>query len=505
MRHSSQRAQPPEPKLPEAETLPSVGSGAPSWQQRLSQADPSLRVHLLGIGGAGLGPIAWVLHELGVQVSGSDRQANEQTARLQKAGIPLFLEQRAENLTQMPPEQRPHLLLMSSAVGPDNPERQAAEDLGIPVVKRSQFLPALLAQRRLIAVAGSHGKSTTSAMIAQALQDAGVDAGYILGSSLEGYGNARAGSAPWFVLEADEYDHMFLGLRPTVAVITNVEWDHPDCYPTPASFRRAFAQFTDNVHREGVVISCGDDPGAEQLRLFGPSRRQWITYGLTEEVDIQAQEPVAGTNGGYRAQVCWWQAPIGELRLQVPGLHNLRNALAALAVARFCGVDAPQALASLGRFPGIARRFQLKGEAGGVTVIDDYAHHPTEIRATLAAARHRFPDRRIWAVFQPHTFSRTRQLLQEMAASLEEADQVIVTDIYPAREQDDGSVHAGQIVAASPHPAIRHIPSLEEAARHLARAVETGDVVITLGAGDGYRVGEWLLEALRDSQVAVGG
>ena len=496
MRHSSQTVQMPEPKLPEAESPLPVGSGTSAWEQRLSQADPGLRVHLLGIGGAGLGPIAWVLHELGLQVSGSDRQVNEQTARLQAAGIRVFPEQRAENLTGMAPAERPHVVLMSSAVGADNPERQAAEALGIPVVKRSQFLPALLAQRSLIAVAGSHGKSTTSAMIAQVLQDAGVDAGYILGSPLAGYGNARAGSAPWFVLEADEYDRMFLGLRPTVAVVTNVEWDHPDCYPSPASFRRAFAQFTDNVHREGVVISCGDDPGAEQLRLFGPSRRQWITYGLGDGVDIQAQEPVAGPDGGYRARVRWWQAPVGELTLQVPGLHNLRNALAALAVARFCGVDASQALTSLGRFPGIARRFQLKGEAGGVTVIDDYAHHPTEIRATLAAARRRFPDRRIWAVFQPHTFSRTRQLLQEMAQSLEDADQVIVTDIYPARETDDGSVHASQIVDASSHPAIRHIPGLEEAAHHLAQAVGPGDVVITLGAGDGYRVGEWLLEAL---------
>ena len=469
----------------------------PTWQERLAAADPTLRVHLLGIGGTGLSAIATVLMEMGVTVSGSDRQPNSHTQRLAQGGAQIFLGQQAANLVERPPGQRPDVVLISSAVGPDNPERQAAEALGLPVVKRTQFLPALLAKRQVIAIAGTHGKSTTTAMTVQILREARLDVGYIIGTVLPGYGNAAAGSSPYFVIEADEYDHMFLGLRPAIAVITNVEWDHPDCYPTPSSFRRAFMQFADQAPQDGLLISCADDPGAEEIRSYRSTHGQaWTTYGLNPGADLRAIPPTPGPDGWDVALLTWKETPAGQISLQVPGLHNLRNALAALAVAKRCGVPLAQAAASLANFQGTARRFETKGSVKGVTVYDDYAHHPTEVRATLAGARHRHGDQRIWAVVQPHTFSRTRTVLAEMARSFDDADQVIVTDIFASREQDDGSISARDLVAASPHPAIRYIGDLAQAAAVLAAEVRTGDVVITLGAGDGYKVGEMLLEQL---------
>ena len=481
----------------------SLDHTAHPWAAKLEQRDPQLHIHFIGIGGAGLSPIARVLLEMGVQVSGSDRQPNPLTIRLASQGAVVYQQQSAANLLDLPDDQRPDVVLISSAINSQNPERQAAEQLGIPVVKRTDFLPALLAGRRVLAVAGTHGKSSTTAMIVHILSRAGLAPGYIIGADLPGLGNAAAGTSPYFVIEADEYDHMFLGLDPTVAVITNVEWDHPDFYPTPASFRHSFMQFIDRVDRHGLIISCCDDEGAEQLRAYGATRGpDWITYGLDATAGLQAVDPQPLANRGYQAEVLHWGMPSGTLTLDVPGLHNVRNALAAIAAAVWCEVPITDAIHALADYRGVARRFEQKGEVAGVLIIDDYAHHPTEINATLNAARDRYPTRRIWAVFQPHTFSRTRNLLDEMAQSFAAADQVIVTDIYAAREQDDGSVSAEAIVAASPHPAIRHISGLVECAEYLGDSVQAGDVVITLGAGDSYRIGELLLAQLRDRLVS---
>jgi len=335
---------------------------------------------------------------------------------------------------------------------------------------------------------------------------AGLAPGYIIGAEMPDVGNAAAGTSPYFVIEADEYDHMFLGLTPAVAIILNVEWDHPDFYPTPASFRRAFMQFVDNVDRRGLVITCRDDEGAEQLHTYGYSRGpDWITYGLDSAADLQATElePIEG--GGYQAEIIHWGMPAGSLKLAVPGQHNVRNALAAVAAAVWCDVPISDACHALHSYQGVSRRFQKVGEAGGVLIIDDYAHHPTEIRATLAAARGRFPTRRIWAVFQPHTYSRTRNFLSEFATSFDSADQVLVTDIFAAREEDDGTIVAEDVVTASTHPAIRHVGGLVESAEFLIKWVQPNDVVIVLGAGDSYRVGELLLAQLTDRNLVEQG
>lgn len=483
--------------MPGSAPLPSSKQRAlsQSWAQRLSAGDRSLHVHLLGIGGSGLAPIATVLHEMGIQVSGSDMQMNPRAAALAAAGIQVYPQQSAENLTA-DPAIRPDVVLISSAVGAANAELQAAQAMGLPIVKRREFLEPLLAQRAVLAVSGTHGKSTTTAMIVQALHECSVDAGYIVGADLATYGNAHAGASPFFAIEADEYDHMFLGLTPHIAVVNNVEWDHPDCYPTPESFQAAFAAFTARVAAGGLVLSCADDAGAEILRAGHADGKTWLTYGLGAEAALRAVAVQVGPNGGYQAEVHWQGTPIGVLALQVPGLHNLRNALAALAVVRQCGLPDAEILAALQRYQGVGRRIEFKGEAGGVVVIDDYAHHPTEVRATLSAVRARYPGRRLWAIFQPHTFSRTRELLHGMAASFADADAVIVADIYAAREQDDGTLSANDIVAASPHPHIEHISGLAPIAEHLAQTVRPNDVVITLGAGTSYRIGEMLLALL---------
>lgn len=471
-----------------------------NWKNRLIERDPTLHIHLIGIGGAGLNPIAQILHEMGIHVSGSDREEKSTTQQLASLGVSISVPQMASNLKAT--GTYPDVVLMSSAIGPENPERQAAEKAGVPTVKRDQFLPIMLQDRVLIAVAGTHGKSTTTSMIVKVLRDAGIEAGYLIGATMPTYGSASAGSpdCPLFVLEADEYDRMFLGLLPTVAVVTNIEWDHPDCYPTAASFHQAFEEFVERVDERGLIVSCADDRGADNLRRYYTGTTDWVTYGRNPQADLEMRNLTACRERGFQAGLWWWNAPAGELVLDVPGIHNMRNALAAIYVARWCDVPIPNAIESLATFEGTTRRFEIKGEVEGVTVIDDYAHHPTEVSATLEAAHGRYPNRRIWAVFQPHTYSRTKILLQEIGQSFDAADRVLVTDIYAAREQDNGSVNSAQIVAASNHPAIEHVPAIQGAAERLASSVQAGDVVITLGAGDSYQIGEILLECLRERQ-----
>lgn len=456
------------------------------------------RVHFVGIGGAGLSAIARVLLEQGEQVSGSDLQASALTAGLESLGAKVTIGHRAENVHGA------DVVVVSSAVHADNPEVQEARRLGIPVRKRAEFLGELLAGRRVIAVAGTHGKTTTTAMIAWMLTSAGLEPGFIVGGVMANLGtNARAGRSEYFVIEADEYDRMFWGLTPWLAVVTNIELDHVDCYPTLMDLRQAYAAFLARTREDGAWLICFESRTAleaalEAERQCSGGRPQMLTYGWG------AADWHAELAGGQRFWAHWQGHSFGPIDLQVPGNHNVLNALAATAVGMHLGLEVEHIAAALGSYAGVGRRFELKGEAGGVTVIDDYAHHPTEIRATLAAARGRFPGRRIWAVFQPHTYSRTRALLAEFAQSFDDADMVIVTDIYAAREVDDGTIHASQLVDMMGSDRAQYIGALDDVRRYLVEQVAPGDVVITLGAGDGYRVGEELLAALREREVGHG-
>ena len=449
-------------------------------------------VYLVGIGGIGLSAIARVLLAQGHRVSGSDMRASAITDALAGEGITVHIGHDAGHLPV-----GADLVIVSSAVPADNPEVVAAQQRGIPVVKRAEVLGAMMAGKVGIAVAGTHGKTTITALIAFTLMRTGRDPTFIVGGVLHDlHTNARAGKGPYFVVEADEYDYTFLGLRPQIAVVTNIEMDHPDCYPTLKSMVEAFRRFLALVPPDGCAIGCGDDEGVGGLlgELEGTRR---ITYGLGGGMDWQATNIRANPSGGSDFLVRHEGRDFGRFSIRLSGIHNVQNVLAVLAVAHHLGLDQEAVRGALAEFRGTGRRFEHKGTASGVTVIDDYAHHPTQIRATLAAARTCFPQSAIWAVFQPHTYSRTKALLDEYATSFGDADHVIVTAIYPAREHDTLGVSAADLVARMSHSDARLITELGAVTDYLVAHVQPGDVVITLGAGDGYLVGEELLARCR--------
>jgi len=453
----------------------------------------SKHVHLIGIGGAGLSAIARVLLERGVEVSGSDLVMSPVAKALARDGAQVSEGHAAGNVNGA------DVVVFSSAVPEDNVEIQAARSAGIPVVGRPAFLGRLMEGQRGVAVAGTHGKTTTTAMIVSILLAAGRDPTFVVGGVLAGLEtNARAGMEPLFVIEADEYDCTFLSLAPEVAVVTNVEHDHPDCYPTFEDFREAFEEFVELVPDGGLLAVCWDDPVARQIGEQQADAKPVTFFGLEEGAAWRAEEISTNFAGGIDFLAVRNGETLGLVRLRVPGAHNGSNALAALAVTDFLGVPFRTAREALTEFRGVARRFEVKGEAGGVVVVDDYAHHPTEIRATLRAAKERFPDRRIWAVWQPHTYSRTKALLPEFAACFDDADEVIVLPIYAARETDTLGFSAERVAEAMDHHGVRAAASMEEALTWLGTEVGSGDVVLTLGAGDGDLVGEWLLEILRE-------
>ena len=452
-------------------------------------------IHFIGIGGTGLSAIARVLLEMGYSVTGSDRVISPLAVSLQEAGARIFTEHNAQNV------QGAGLVIRSSAIPDDNPEVQAALAAGLPVLKRADFLGQLLEGRTGIAIAGTHGKTTTTAMISWMLTALGQDPSYIIGSVAANLGtNAHAGKGNAFVIEADEYDYMFLGLRPAIAVITNIEHDHPDCFPTAEDYFGAFRAFVGRLSPTGVLLACGDDPGAARLLAeVKSSGRRRLAYGLMDTNSAySAHYVIPNACGGFDAQLAIHHQVV-PLSLQVPGIHNVLNALASVAVADQLGLDAARAAEALGEYRGSDRRFQVRAESGGVTVIDDYAHHPTEIRATLAAARARYPGRQIWAVWQPHTYSRTRVLFKDFAASFLDADHVIVTEVYPAREAapDDG-FSAQQVVAAMCYPDVHFTPDLLAAVVLLLTYLQPGDVLVVLSAGDADQISTQVIQGLAE-------
>ena len=449
------------------------------------------RVHLIGIGGIGLSAIARVLLARGDAVSGSDLQSSAITDELARLGAKIMIGQRAENVGDV------DLVLVTSAAPDDNPEVAEARRRGIRIVKRYDFFPELTAGKTTIAVAGTHGKTTTTGMIATMLVDAGLDPDAIIGGILpELNGNARAGHGKYFVIEADEYDRAFLGLRPTIAVVTSIEMDHPDIFKNVDQVASAFYQFMALVPRDGLVVGCGDaERVSQEMENLGGTLV--IRYGFDAANDWRATDVRLNADGGSDFSAWRGATRVGEFSLRIPGKHNVLNALAALAVADHVGIDLDRAGEMLKRFRGAARRFEVKGEFRGVTIIDDYAHHPSEIRATLAAARARYPARKILAVFQPHTYSRTQVLLDDFAGAFGDADQVIVTEIFAARERESKGISGMQVVDRMNHPAARFVASLDECAAWLETELRAGDVLITLGAGDVYRVAHTVARRLQ--------
>ncbi len=450
----------------------------------------SERIHLIGIGGSGMSAIARVLLERGHSVSGSDLQDSPLLQELGRRGAHVYVGHQAEHVGDA------DIVVVTSAAPKSNPEVVEALRRGIPVWPRSQMLRALTADRRCLAVAGTHGKTTTTAMLALLLRTAGLDPSYIVGGEVsELGGNAHAGQGPHFVLEADEYDRTFLALQPAVAIVTNVDWDHVDCYPTPAAAADVFAQFIAHVPSDGTVYLCRDDPGAWSLPRPTASV---MGYGLAPDadwqaIDVQMEREETTFTAQRRGRVA------GRFTLRLPGEHNVRNALAALAAAWGEGADLQQAGPTLASFQGAQRRFQQIGTAANITFVDDYAHHPGEIRATLAAARQRFPGRRLVAVFQPHTYSRTRAFIPAFAEALALADVILVTAIYAAREVDPGDVSAAEIaqrIQARTSDLVSYVSSLDEAHDWLLRHIKPGDVVLTMGAGDITGLGRRVLTVL---------
>ena len=453
-------------------------------------------VHFIGIGGTGISAIARLLLEQGYQVSGSDRALSPLANSLRDAGVEVFVGHNPNNVTGA------HWVVRSSAIPDDNPEVLSARAKGIPVYKRSDFLGKLMRPPKLgIAVAGTHGKTTTTGMIAFILTKLGQDPSYIIGANLLDGNNAHAGSGKAFVIEADEYDRMFLGLRPTYAIITNIEHDHPDIYPTQSDYMSAFEQFAQLVPLDGALIADGTNPGVVRL-LTHPSlaATRKIVTGVGQN-PAAFSEQIYGTlrfDGSTELfsydglSLIDGKPESFTLQLRVPGLHNFKNALAALAACSLLGVPLQDAALALSEFTGTDRRFNIFPLSNGVTLINDYAHHPTEIQATLLAVRQKFPRSRIWAVWQPHTYSRTKTLLFDFCKSFTTADRVIISKIYASREADQ-TFSSAQVVEQMRHPAVEYIPELAQITTTLEQLLRPGDVVVVMSAGDADQVVQDLL------------
>lgn len=460
-------------------------------------------VHFIGIGGSGLSAIARLLLESGYTVSGSDRVSSPFADEVRKAGATVFIGHHPRNLAEA------DLVVRSSAVTDDNPEVQAAKHAGIPVYKRADFLGQFMENKTGIAIAGTHGKTTTTAMTAWVLSELGRDPSFVVGGVVNNLGvNARAGKSNLFVIEADEYDYMFLGLKPQIAIVTSLEHDHPDLFPTLEVMYAAFEKFVDLLPEGGTLIVCAEDAGA--AALIPHVRKNGInviSYGMQGEMTIntplwvQARDIQPNQSGGFdftvSSNIESKTSTSAKVSLQVPGKHNVRNALAVLSIIGVLGLSRTKTAEALGSFTGTGRRFQLRGEVNGISIFDDYAHHPTEIKATLAGARARYPERRIWAVWQPHTYSRTKALFLEFSRAFKDANEVIVTEVYAAREPKEDFTSA-EIISAMPHLSARYIETLPETTKYLIENLEPGDVVIVCSAGDADQVSAGVLKGLQE-------
>ena len=473
------------------------------------------RIHFVGIGGIGMSGIAEVLLNLGYKISGSDLRSSAVTQRLAALGASTFEGHAAANIAGT------DVVVTSSAIPVDNPEVAEARRLHVPVIQRAEMLAELMRLKYGIAIAGMHGKTTTTSMVAAVLAAGGLDPTVVVGGRVDAMGsNARLGKSQYLVAEADESDRSFLKLSPILSVVTNIDREHMDCYRDMRDVRRTFLEFMERVPFYGVVVACNDDLALR--RLLPRVHRRVTTYGTSRGSDFlirmgssQAGSSQAGSSSDgsalatgdhgplIRFQVTYKEKDLGEFTLRVPGVHNVLNATAAIAVGTALDIPAEQIRSALGDFRGVDRRFQFKGKSAGVSVIDDYGHHPTEIRATLAAAR-QCGFRRVHVIFQPHRFTRTRDLMDEFATAFTDADTLCLLDIYPASEKPiegiTAEVLAGRIAGAG-NGSVAYSPSFSAAVAAMATVAQPGDMVLTLGAGSVSQLGAMMLEKL-DAKAA---
>ena len=456
-----------------------------------------LIIHFVGIAGIGMSGIAEVLLNLGYHVSGSDLKSSETTRRLAAMGGKISLGHARENVGEA------DVVVISSAVKSSNPEVIEARSRGIPVIPRAEMLGELMRMKCGVAVAGSHGKTTTTSLVATVLKAANLDPTAVIGGRLNSSGsNARLGQSEYLVAEADESDGSFLRLSPTVGVVTNIDPEHLDHYGTIEELKRTFLDFINKVPFYGLAVLCADHP--EVRSLLPLVEKRYVTYGIDTPADYQARD-VTFDRLTSRFSVVRRGEVLGQVTLAMPGAHNVLNALAVLAVADYFGVAFATYREALAGFQGVGRRFTVRGEARGIMVVDDYGHHPAEIRATLAGARRGFASagRRIVAAFQPHRYTRTKLLLDDFASAFDDADLVMITDIYAAGEEPIPGINAALLVETirrHGHKNVHYVPSRSEVAGLLAPQLREGDIVITLGAGDVWMVGEEVLTGLRADQ-----
>jgi UDP-N-acetylmuramate--alanine ligase len=459
------------------------------------------QIHFVGIGGIGMSGIAEVLLNLGYKVSGSDLKTSAVTQRLAGLGATVFEGHRADNIAGA------EVVVTSSAIARENPEVLESHTLHVPVIQRAEMLAELMRLKYGIAIAGMHGKTTTTSMVAAVLAGGDLDPTVVVGGRVDAMGsNARLGKSQYLVAEADESDRSFLKLSPILSVVTNIDREHMDCYRNMRDVKKTFLEFMDRVPFYGMVVVCNDDPLLR--RLLPQAQRRTLTYGTRRGSDFLiklepgSSQSMAKAEGQplSRFRVTYRKKDLGEFTLHVPGVHNILNATAAIAVGIGLDVSVDAIRAGLDQFRGVDRRFQLRGRAAGVSVIDDYGHHPTEIKATLAAAR-QCGFRKVHVVFQPHRYTRTRDLLEDFATAFGDADSLFVLDIYAASERPIEGI-SGEALARTIRDKgaqnVQYVASFADAVNSVAAAAHHGDMILTLGAGSVSQLGPMILEKLKE-------
>lgn len=455
------------------------------------------KLHFVGIGGIGMSGIAEILIDQGFAITGSDKAESDNTERIASLGAKVYIGHDAKHL-----EADVDVLVYSSALALDNPEIVEAQRRKLPVIRRAEMLAEVMRLKYGIGIAGTHGKTTTTSMVSLVLMEGGIDPTVIVGGRLHGLAgsNARLGKGEFIVVEADEFDRSFLSITPTVAVLTTLETDHLDCYRDLEDIKSAFIQFASKVPFYGFVVLCLDEPALQEI--MPKIKKKIITYGLNGQADLQAVD-VRHKENASTFIVIREGKELGEITLQIPGKHNVQNALAAIAVGLELQVPFAQVKTGIEKFTGVFRRWEVKAEINGIMVVDDYAHHPTEIAVTLAGVKSGW-RRRVVCVFQPHLYSRTRDFYEDFGRSFFNADVLVLTDVYPAREEPIQGI-TGELIANTAkefgHKNVHYVPDKKDVPDFLIKMKKRGDIIITMGAGDIWKYGEEFIKKLKGEKA----